>query len=892
MEYNQNTDNIQEDQSIKQVPFTELSEQEKQEWNTYYQNQRQQQLEQRVSNKIAEQVANLTEADLIEGDLLSTNPFTKVDLTTGSDKRLIGSSPTVIRDTVLKERRIAVNSIDRDTNLYPHPYNFSIHIPEFHNVREITLLDVQFPNTANTINSTNNALYWVNQEDITSNITSASTGSYPIYFTNLTNGNYAVGTIQNFLPDVMNPVKRQNGNGPYHYFLVTADNTTDVMTFVSLNQKPLGTNAFSSLQGSGTITVHLTSHGFTTGQTVYFVGAQTFAGISSTILNSVVGYTATYIDANNFSFNLPINAVSTSTGGGPTAYACNGLPFKFLFGEYSNVVAPSIGFDLQDSSQLDSCYVTSIQNLYAAQITTLRPHGFTNSYTYIGHTIFISSANTTPSVNGTQTILQILDQYNFLITTSSPLTVNDLNSSASFVFGSNVYLVSSIQNYSSKHMAQLTTNTNHYYNIASIGQSFLLFNSGVAPDMDGPNTILNVPSTTTIVVQIPQALFVTSTPTTCYIPQNTPLTSNFPLVSNITTINSTTLQFTTSTNHNLIVGDSFMTFNFSISSTHATNSINTFTVTSVPSNTTLQVSVSAGSYYTLTNVNQGLVNLGTGLLTMVMPNHGFNEVVSIGTGTSVSIVTLLPHGLSSGSTVYISGTNSTPSIDGFYTVSSVTNSLTFVITFSGGVTVSGNSGILARNYNFFLYGATDIGGISNSLINSVQMTVRNVIDVNTFTFMVPTAYSSKLETGGGNALYISSLLHGFSTGVQRNILPTNNNQLVRSLTLGGENYVYFLCDQIPSRYIVTGPTNIQNIYAKYLLTTSPSSIAFDGHVGNQPIVFEDNAIPNFGGTTNFQVVYADGTYYNFNNVDYSFTLQIKYQADRPSNTYISDQRGA
>ena len=61
-------------------------------------------------------------------------------------------------------------------------------------------------------------------------------------------------------------------------------------------------------------------------------------------------------------------------------------------------------------------------------------------------------------------------------------------------------------------------------------------------------------------------------------------------------------------------------------------------------------------------------------------------------GTGYAVITSASHGLSNGDAIYISGSNSTPSVDGGYIVSSVAQN-TFVITKTGlSITVAGTAG--------------------------------------------------------------------------------------------------------------------------------------------------------------------------------------------------------
>jgi len=90
------------------------------------------------------------------------------------------------------------------------------------------------------------------------------------------------------------------------------------------------TNPFTTVSGSGVVTVAHTSHGLLNGQAVRFSGATAVGGLSDTLLNR--GFTITYVNANSYTISMgndgygnPITASSSATGGGAvTAYYQNG----------------------------------------------------------------------------------------------------------------------------------------------------------------------------------------------------------------------------------------------------------------------------------------------------------------------------------------------------------------------------------------------------------------------------------------------------------------------------------------------------------------------------------------------------------------------------------------
>ena len=80
-------------------------------------------------------------------------------------------------------------------------------------------------------------------------------------------------------------------------------------------------NAFTSTNGSATITVNEPNHGRSTSDTVRFRDVESVGGIAATTISSASGFTITKVDDNNYTFSSGVTASVTLEGGGDIASA-------------------------------------------------------------------------------------------------------------------------------------------------------------------------------------------------------------------------------------------------------------------------------------------------------------------------------------------------------------------------------------------------------------------------------------------------------------------------------------------------------------------------------------------------------------------------------------------
>jgi hypothetical protein len=80
-------------------------------------------------------------------------------------------------------------------------------------------------------------------------------------------------------------------------------------------------NAFTTTNGSATVSVNEPNHGRSTSDTVRFRDAELVGGIAAATINSNSGFTITKVDDNNYTFPSGSTATATEIGGGGSASA-------------------------------------------------------------------------------------------------------------------------------------------------------------------------------------------------------------------------------------------------------------------------------------------------------------------------------------------------------------------------------------------------------------------------------------------------------------------------------------------------------------------------------------------------------------------------------------------
>lgn len=876
-----------------------LSKDSAEEFRRYYE----QEMKIESESKVRSELRSLTHSETHDdNNIINTQNFNTVGK----------SNKNIDRFTREKKTLVSVDSRDRMKAIHPKPNNFKIFLGQtFTNVKKIELVGLEFPNTDAVINSNNNRIYWRNQEDIDLDITVTTKGvvNYPIYSVQLRIGSYTASTLQTEIISKLNLVRRKQGTfkgslvtGDYHYFVVSLDVDTDIVTFTSLILFQLPNNPFATSLGSGVITVTAQGHGYSTYDNIYITGTKAVAGIATPVLNGF--HQITVVNANTFTFEITTKAGDTTNGGGNTVKSGKKAPFQMLWGERVSTVAQNIGYPLENSSEPINTNIASLENLFQMTINSVQPHGFAKNYDYIGQLISVGYNLSSSFI--TYKTFQVIDvpgTNSILVQVNDNTVADSLNNNSQAIllrFGSNTLDIASFDTYNISSIF-VTTQTEHNYTVSDVGNTITISNTADATvfndtSYDGDYVITSIPSNTSFVIPgVIGTINVHSSGLYGTIPRKTPLSTWTVTITNIqgNYIDSHYTKITTNTDHKLQVGDYVFINNVQSNPVM----VKSYQVTSIPNSTSFVIQIELFSV-DMGSINLGQAYVGTGLLRLSYPSHGFNTIINISNGIAynnllnisiqpIIIQTLTDHSLQDGDLIRLSGTNTIPNLDGGGYIVTVISSDTFSIirtpvSFSPLSNIPTTvTGILGITNQFYLYGSTDIGGISKSLINNVLLSVREVIDKNTFTCMLDNTYATSTEIGGGSSFFISSFIHGFN-GVQTN---TKNSLLNRAINLQGENYCFLTCPQL-NTMLNTG--HVENIFARISLDQPPGYVCFK-YLSN-PKQFNNVPLDKLS-ELEFSVVNYDNSLYQFSDQDFSYCLEITEVSDATNAFNVSSRRG-
>jgi hypothetical protein len=852
-------------------------------------------------------------------------------LTTNKVNFSKSENDNVLRSTREVKTLISVDSRDRDELLYPKPNDFKIFLNKtFLNVRSVKLVSLEFPNTNAVINSLNRNLYWRNKEDINLDFTLNNNNKleYPVYTNQLRIGSYIASSLQTEITGKLNVIRRKQGQsnsnsiiGDYHYFVTSLNIETDIVTFISLNLKQLSNNPISTTADSGTIRMFVTSHGYLTNDNIYLVDCKALAGIEADLLNGF--HIITVINSNIFTFEVNVKASQTigdSTkggGGGNIVKSGTQAPFQLLWGQEDFTVAQNIGFPLENSSQIMYTNINiPFENIFQMNITTSTIHKLSRDFTVLGQTIKIGSivnnifvesySFTITDISTTTSItVQVID--NTIRDTLSGSDEFPLSSTNYIQFGTQIPINVYIYDKYTTQSFLVTTTTPHGYNFSDINTTILSIYNTVDPSVtndnnyDGNYYISQIIDVNKII--LPGILLNTNLHNNGIygqIPKLNPLNTFTATISNI--IPNFTLigdlyytKITCTIPHKLKINTLDSKLNdyvYFYNVVSAPTFINSIKVSSIIDTYSFLIQFNMSSV-NMTNITKRLSYIGTGLITVDFPSHGFNSITSItqhNVGEAL-VQTTTDHNLVAGNIIRISNTDArsstnNPSMDDAYNIISIENNDTFVISRLNGkgiITIStiGTTGLIGLSNEFRLYNATSLGGIPSTILNRYPYTVREILDSNTFTFVIPSIFSNSTEIGGGYNLYISSLYHGFS-GVQTN---TKNNILNRSINLEGENYTFITCPQLST---MKNTGNVKDVFARIILDQAPGYVCFN-YLSN-PKVFDTVPLSQLS-ELQFSIVNYDTSLYEFSDINYSFTLEITEILDTTDLFNHSSKRG-
>lgn len=279
--------------------------------------------------------------------------------------------------------------------------------------------------------------------------------------------------------------------------------------------------------------------------------------------------------------------------------------------------------------------------------------------------------------------------------------------------------------------------------------------------------------------------------------------------------------------------------------------------------------------------------VGTQIISMHFPDHGFNRVTSIVQESPgvVQIVTLLDHGLVTGDKIRLCETNSVPNIDGLYVVT-VVNEDTFTVAnpaHAANVITNGFRGFLMADTTFYLYNVSPFGGFTLTDLNNSPFKVRDIMDKDNFVFSTHNGFATVGEKGGGTSVRINSNLHGWS-GVHDN---SPNGILNKPVELSGNNYAFMCIPDINLDQVST-TGNVKNAVSKLLLTSLPNTYIFN-QIDTDPIIF-DPPLPVLD-KLRLQIRTPDNLLMQAPGFHYSCSFAVKYlDLQEPENTDTNQRR--
>lgn len=775
---------------------------------------------------------------------------------------------------------------------------------------------------------------------------------FPQYSVEIKPGNYTASTLSDQMSKDLGLVKSRNGNGEFHFFEVKVNLDTDVMTLDSVRTTQLPNNSLSTIAGSTTITVNQNGHGFKTGDRVKMIGVKNTAGIIASNLNG--DFIVNVLDFNTFTYEVIIRASDTLDGGGNTIRTGKDAPFRLLFdtentkiqfntgfpdensSEYIgtsnpittkalsisdvNIISPTkLRFTTTENHELVPVQIRPISNISIGNnptITTSIPHDIE-----LPVRVTLRNTNSIPPINGTffgvptgifTFILQGLQ-------VMSPGTTGEL------LYGPDIIKIFKLQTVPSILIDPI------YFieNVPAPNQFDITFRTTSVDIETIPDTIIG---TSQVFINHPS--------------------HNFNELSSITALNGTFANIKTYLPHNLVGSRTLLVA--LTDGPVSTNTVDillpkhglstsdqviirdstsdpivngTFKIQVVDSNTIRfnfihdtfidgTATILTGDTAVITHSNSLPRINGSFSL------HNRELISNIAAGILTSVITTTTiNNWSVGDIVTISGSNSFPSIDGLHTIQSIISPVSFEIDLVDEVVSSGTEGIVINNNRFeietgFLinspgsnpagilgrnnqvihyriegeaFGSDNIGDIQLNVLNGNVRTVDRLIDNNNYMIRVTGEFASKTLTSGGINVRVSSTNHGLRPIQANTDTGTPAGALFRSISLEGENYVYLTSqsDNVELNSVLN-TANISNTFAKILLSESPGNMMFNSFI-SEPKVF-DNPIAKID-TMRFQIVTPEGFLFNFNDIDYSFTLRITELVDQLEQAFISSRTG-
>jgi hypothetical protein len=333
-----------------------------------------------------------------------------------------------------------IDSSNRDLSLYPAANDFIIALSrKFINVKRVKLISTEIPNTDvivrgdpsaallvaggiltqcnEILNDANNNFYWIDEADGT------EPGNYNciVYDVQITPGNYVSVmcscneiTLAAQIELQVSMINRYT-DGTAHEFQVTVNPQTNVTTVHSVKSITLEVNPIRTTGGTNLVTVAQLNQPFAINDVITISGSSGVGGLSASTINGVHQISA--VTTNTFSFRVNANATQSASGGGANVLSGQERPIMLLASNLDTPFSSILGFPQQDSAQQIATAITYIERNprnpanpsavthpgeFPAQLTAPH-HGL-----MVGDQIVIVDTNTIPSINGLQTVTNVI----------------------------------------------------------------------------------------------------------------------------------------------------------------------------------------------------------------------------------------------------------------------------------------------------------------------------------------------------------------------------------------------------------------------------------------------------------------------------------------------------
>jgi hypothetical protein len=730
----------------------------------------------------------------------------------------------------------------------------------------------------------------------------------PNYTVNLKPGNYDIISLAKEFEKEMNLVKRRDfvevdalftTPSSFHFFKVDVDISTDIITFNSYKQRQLEDNSLETTLGSGTIKIYSLSHGLKPGDQFLISDVKGIGGLPSSTVNglfTVISDPDTFqTELDYFHYQTNGRASRSEIGGGSIAKV--GIPdkFKILYFSSGSQIADNIGFPYEDSSDvLESTISTRTFSITGADIiggyirfTTTEEHQLNSA-----QVIEISSISTSGKV---------ITAVPHGIIAESNVDITDTNSFP-LLNGNYPIIVTGNNTFNLVNINLSTPSTSGY--VKHSGDKVSLINFKSSPQLSGRVVVENTTDFTFdiqySVSYIDPLSFKDTVLGTSRITVVHP-NHGFSDITSIIDYSDENALISTKQKHNL-KGTIF----------DGVELIRNFTgdlaIVTLSFPYSMQAIIETGDSITI--LGEGFVSFKSYIaeyvnLFTVKFRTFEGEYINMGSICSVHI----------GDRTVFNGTNSVPQlyVDPFGSESlfddfliRVANVLfesdgdiiyfsdfQFLAYINGDITTAGTSGIVGKDRKIFIdrIPAQEprgpvLGGIPMNVLNKKYHNIEKIIDENTYIIDLKYIFATETASSSGK-IALSSWKHGFKNSHSNTFNGNRDGVLYKSISLEGENYVFLTSPNLNTMYTVGG-ANLGDIFAKILLLEPPGVMMFDNFISapkefNPPVA----SIDKF----QFQVRRGDGFLYNFNDIDFSFSISITESVDKIKNTYISSHTG-